>query len=178
MPPRIVRRKPLQDVEQARVMHESLRLQEAREDFGPGPAVPHALLVQRPAVVHWLNCLGRDFRLSAITRDTAICYLDRVLRTMNVPPQSMELAAVACLLLAAKWEEREQDVPLLRDLLARINNAFLRQEVEVTEKIILTGFDWRLSIVAASSYVDYYARCAQTPGGEALVGLKVKEARE
>ena len=78
----------------------------------------------------------------------------------------MELAALTCLLLAAKYEEREQDVPLLQDLLARTNHAFQRQEVEMTEKVILAGFDWRLSVVAASSYVDFYARCAQTPAGE------------
>lgn len=154
----------MQDAVQAQEMHRSLREQELIADFGPGPASP-ALLVQRAAVVQWICGLGRDFRLAPVTRDTAVCYMDRVVRTMDVPPQSLELAALTCLLLAAKWEEREQDVPLLRDLLARTNNVFVRQEVELTERIILRGFDWRLSTVAASAYVDYYARCAQGPEG-------------
>lgn len=61
---------------------------------------------------------------------------------VDIPQGALSLAAVGCLLLAAKWEEREEDVPLISTLTSVMNNEFSMKDLRTMEMIILDFKNW------------------------------------
>ena len=67
---------------------------------------------------------------------------------MDIPQGALSLAAVGCLLLAAKWEEREEDVPLISTLTSVMNNEFSMKDLRTMEMIILDFKNWNSKLIS------------------------------
>ncbi len=77
----------------------------------------------REAVVAWLSDASADFELLRETFLLAVNYMDRYLsRTPVDEPDRLQLLGVACLLLAAKYEEVRP--PAAQDLLDLTSGGF------------------------------------------------------
>ena len=46
----------------------------------------------------------------------SVMFLDRVLHKVTVPRNKLQLVAIACILIAAKFEETEEKVPTLPEM--------------------------------------------------------------
>lgn len=76
-----------------------------------------SLVAARKEAVHWIFTVNAHYGFSALTTVLAVNYFDRFISTLQFQrdkPWMSQLAAVACLSLAAKVEETH--VPLLLDL--------------------------------------------------------------
>lgn len=74
----------------------------------------------------------------------------------NIYPERLKLVALVCLLLAAKFEERECNVPKIADLNNVIKNQYPYNDFFSLELMILTFMDWNLTIPTAANFVEHY----------------------
>ncbi|XVF36336.1 hypothetical protein REPUB_Repub19eG0049600 [Reevesia pubescens] len=110
--------------------------------------------------VEWMLKVSVHYSFSALTAVLAVNYLDRFLfsfRFQSEKPWMTQLAAVACLSLAAKVEETQ--VPLLLDLQAEESKyVFEAKTIQRMEILVLSTLQWKMNPVTPLSFLDYIAR--------------------
>ncbi|XP_011092548.1 cyclin-D3-1 isoform X1 [Sesamum indicum] len=117
-------------------------------------------LSRREAVVCILK-INRNHGFSTLTAILAVNYLDRFLSScvgfQREKPWMMQLAAVACLSLAAKVEETH--VPLLLDLqVGDSKYVFEAKTIQRMELLVLSSLKWRMNAVTPLSFLDHIVR--------------------
>jgi hypothetical protein len=70
----------------------------------------------RRVLVDWMCEAGDEFDLYLSTMHVSVMFLDRVLHKVTVPRNKLQLVAIACILIAAKFEETEEKVPTLPEM--------------------------------------------------------------
>eukprot|EP00975_Prorocentrum_lima_P043621 9154453-Prorocentrum_lima.AAC.1 len=65
-------------------------------------------------MVDWLSDTGEELGLEKTTVHTAVAYMEFILQTNYIPKNRWQLLGLACLNIAAKYEEIEEMVPTLR----------------------------------------------------------------
>ncbi|KAL7262224.1 hypothetical protein ACSBR1_000572 [Camellia fascicularis] len=114
----------------------------------------------RRAAVEWLLKVNAHYSFSALTAVLAVNYLDRFLFSFHFQrekPWMTQLAAVACLSLAAKVEETE--VPLLLDLQVEDSRyVFEAKTIQRMEMLVLSTLQWKMNPVTPLSFLDHITR--------------------
>ncbi|MBA0730482.1 hypothetical protein Golax_025781 [Gossypium laxum] len=114
----------------------------------------------RREAVEWMLKVNAHYSFSALTAVLAVNYLDRFLLTFpfqSEKPWMSQLAAIACLSLAAKVEETQ--VPLLLDLQVEESRyVFEPKTVQRMEILVLSTLQWKMNPVTPLSFLDYIAR--------------------
>ncbi|TYG69410.1 hypothetical protein ES288_D05G228000v1 [Gossypium darwinii] len=114
----------------------------------------------RREAVEWMLKVNAHYSFSALTAVLAVNYLDRFLLTFpfqSEKPWMSQLAAIACLSLAAKVEETQ--VPLLLDLQVEESRyVFEPKTIQRTEILVLSTLQWKMNPVTPLSFLDYIAR--------------------
>ncbi|KAK6160653.1 hypothetical protein DH2020_004034 [Rehmannia glutinosa] len=119
-----------------------------------------SLAKARGEAVEWMLKVIWYYSFSALTAVLAVNYLDRFLYSFQYhrdKPWLTQLAAVACLSLAAKVEETE--VPLLLDLqMEESKYVFESKTIQRMEILVLSTLEWKMNPVTPLSFLDYLAR--------------------
>ncbi|MBA0710912.1 hypothetical protein Golax_010166, partial [Gossypium laxum] len=114
----------------------------------------------RREAVGWVLKVSAHYSFSALTALLAVNYLDRFLfsfRFQSEKPWMTQLAAVACLSLAAKVEETQ--VPLLLDLqVEETRYVFEAKTIQRMEILVLSSLQWKMNPVTPFSFLDYITR--------------------
>ncbi|KAL1534161.1 cyclin-D3-2-like [Salvia divinorum] len=115
----------------------------------------------RAEAVQWMLKVVHYYSFSALTAVLAVNYFDRFQRTFDSggeEPWKAQLAAVACVSLAAKVEETH--VPLLLDLqvVEETDYVFESKTIQRMEILVLSTLDWRMNPVTPISFLDCIAR--------------------
>lgn len=114
----------------------------------------------RNDAVEWILAVCAYYSFSALTAVLAVNYFDRFLLSFHFQtekPWMTQLAAVACLSLAAKVEETQ--VPLLLDLqVEETRYVFEAKTIQRMEILVLSTLQWRMNPVTPLSFVDYILR--------------------
>ncbi|KAI5655252.1 hypothetical protein M9H77_32439 [Catharanthus roseus] len=117
----------------------------------------------RSEAVEWILKVTAYYSFSASTAILATNYLDRFLFSCgsfqidNNKPWMTQLAAVACLSLAAKVEETQ--VPLLLDLQVEESKyVFEAKTIQRMEILVLSTLQWKMNPVTSLSFVDFVMR--------------------
>ncbi|XP_038704595.1 cyclin-D3-3-like isoform X2 [Tripterygium wilfordii] len=114
----------------------------------------------RCEAVDWILKVNAHYNFSALTGVLAVNYLDRFLFSFQLQrekPWMTQLAAVACLSLAAKVEEIQ--VPLLLDLQVEESRyLFEAKTIKRMEILVLSTLDWKMNPVTPISFLDYITR--------------------
>ncbi|XP_057779581.1 cyclin-D3-1-like [Salvia miltiorrhiza] len=110
--------------------------------------------------VHWMLKVVHYYSFSALTALLAVNYLHRFLHTFKSDgekPWMTQLAAVACISLAAKVEETH--VPLLLDLQVEDSNyVFESKTIQRMEILVLSTLEWKMNPVTPLSFLDCIAK--------------------
>ncbi|GER40189.1 cyclin D3a [Striga asiatica] len=119
------------------------------------------LVKARVEGVEWMLKVVGHYSFSALTAVLAVSYLDRFLCGFEFHgekrPWVTQLAAVACLSLAAKVEETQ--VPLLLDLQVEDPKyVFEPKTIQRMEILVLSTLQWRMNPVTPLSFLEYIAR--------------------
>ncbi|KAL6504624.1 hypothetical protein OROHE_023382 [Orobanche hederae] len=115
----------------------------------------------RCEAVEWMLKVIGYYSFSALTAVLAVNYLDRFLQARfkssgEEKPWMTQLAAVACLSLAAKVEETR--VPLLVDLQVEESKyVFESKTIQRMEILILSTLGWKMNPVTPLSFLEYIA---------------------
>uniref|UniRef100_A0A7N0VG74 Uncharacterized protein n=1 Tax=Kalanchoe fedtschenkoi TaxID=63787 RepID=A0A7N0VG74_KALFE len=123
------------------------------------------IFVRRTEAVRWIVRASCHHGFSTLTSVLAIDYFDRFVARTLFPQDvawAVQLAAVACLSLAAKVEETR--VPLLVDLQEVAETAELVFEagtVRRMELVILSLLEWRMNPVTPLSFLHHFLNTCQ-----------------
>ncbi|XP_040841813.1 cyclin-J-like protein [Ochotona curzoniae] len=140
-------------------VHRSLREKEMKL---PTFRAHSPLLKSRRFFVDTLTLLSSHCQLCPTARHLAIYLLDHFMDRYNVTTSKQLYAiAISCLLLASKFEDREDRVPKLEQInSARILNShslgFTKKELLNTELLLLEAFGWNLCLPTPAHFLDYY----------------------
>lgn len=114
----------------------------------------------RRETIDWILDVIEYYSFSHITVVLAVNYLDRFLFSSQLKrekPWMTQLAAVACLSLAAKVEETQ--VPLLLDLqVEETRYVFEAKTIQRMEILVLSTLQWKMNPVTPISFIDHFAR--------------------
>ncbi|KAL8172039.1 hypothetical protein V2J09_023843 [Rumex salicifolius] len=118
------------------------------------------LAMARREAVDWILRVHTHFSFSAVTAFLAVSYLDRFFfsfKLQNDKPWLTQLVAVACLSIAAKFEETH--VPLLLDFQVEESKyLFEAKTIQRMEVLVLSTLEWKMSSVTPHSFLDYMTR--------------------
>ncbi|XP_045827173.1 cyclin-D3-2-like [Trifolium pratense] len=110
--------------------------------------------------IEWILKVNAHYSFSPLTTLLAVNYFDRFLfsfRFQNEKPWMTQLAAVACLSLAAKMEETH--VPLLLDLQVEESRyLFEAKTIKKMEILVLSTLGWKMNPATPLSFIDYIIR--------------------
>ncbi|KAL4649563.1 hypothetical protein ACB092_01G022700 [Castanea dentata] len=114
----------------------------------------------RREAVDWILRVIEHYSFSALTAVLAVNYFDRFLfgfQFQQGKPWMTQLAAVACLSIAAKVEETQ--VPLLLDLQVDLSRyIFEAKTIKRMEILVLSTLQWKMNPVTPLSFLDYITR--------------------
>ncbi|KAK7310800.1 hypothetical protein RJT34_08535 [Clitoria ternatea] len=119
-----------------------------------------SLALSRKETVKWMLKVNKRFSFSPLTALLSVNYLDRFLFSFtfhNKPPWLTQLAALACLSLAAKVQETH--VPHYIDLQVEDSRyLFEAKTVKRMEMLVLSTLGWKMNPVTPLSFLDYITR--------------------
>eukprot|EP00743_Colponemidia_sp_Colp-15_P006152 GILK01006612.1.p1 GENE.GILK01006612.1~~GILK01006612.1.p1 ORF type:complete len:287 (+),score=53.77 GILK01006612.1:142-1002(+) len=104
----------------------------------------------REMVIQWMFEVADDLALDSQTTALAIMVLDLFLSKKHIPRCALQLAALACILLAAKMDEAS--LPPLDRMLGCVV-AYKKSDVQFMELSVLKALDWNLSVVTPQELV-------------------------
>nr|BAH15073.1 cyclin D3 [Ipomoea batatas] len=119
-----------------------------------------SLMLARNEAVDWMLKVIRHYGFNALTAVLAVNYFDRFISGVcfqRDKPWMSQLAAVACVSIAAKVEEIQ--VPLLLDLqVAETKFLFEAKTIQRMELLVLSTLQWRMNLVTPISFIDHIIR--------------------
>lgn len=116
----------------------------------------------RGAAIGWMLKAIGFYGFNAMTAVLAVNYFDRFVTSVcfqKDKPWMGQLAAVACLSIAAKVEENK--VPLLLDLQLQVEESkyvFEAKTIQRMELLVLSTLKWKMNPVTPISFVDHITR--------------------
>nr|XP_004661113.1 cyclin-J-like protein [Jaculus jaculus] len=120
------------------------------------------LLKSRRFFVDILTLLSRHCQLCPTARHLAVYLLDHFMDQYNVTTsKQLYTVAISCLLLASKFEDREDRVPKLEQInssriLSSHNFSLTKKELLSAELLLLGAFGWDLCLPTSAHFLDYY----------------------
>ena len=121
------------------------------------PFDPHAKWIKyRRVLVDWMCEAGDEFDLYLSTMHVSVMFLDRVLHKVTVPRNKLQLVAIACILIAAKFEETEEKVPTLPEMNRYAQWAFDPDQIYKMEVMVLRTLNWCLGTHTPLHFTGYY----------------------
>ncbi|KAK8479391.1 hypothetical protein V6N13_024234 [Hibiscus sabdariffa] len=119
-----------------------------------------SLISARKEALEWIFKVKAHHGFNALTMVLAVNYFDRFISSFKFQkdkPWIGQLAAVACLSLAAKVEETQ--VPLLLDLQVEESKfVFDSKTIQRMELLVLSTLQWRMNPVTPISFFDHITR--------------------
>ncbi|KAM7385144.1 hypothetical protein PAMP_001240 [Pampus punctatissimus] len=113
--------------------------------------------------------ISNRFRLCPAARHLAVYLLDLFMDRYDVTMQQLHMVSLSCLLLASKFEEREDRVPKLETLnslgcMSSMNLVLTKQSLLHMELLLLETFQWNLYLPTAAHFIEYYLSIAVHEG--------------
>ncbi|KAM6956100.1 cyclin-J [Aplochiton taeniatus] len=113
--------------------------------------------------------VSNRFKMSPIARHLAVYLLDLFMDRYDITVQQLHMVSLSCLLLASKFEEREDCVPKLETLnslacMSSMNLVLTKQGLLHMELLLLETFQWNLYLPTAAHFIDYYLSIAVQEG--------------
>ncbi|XP_010895298.1 cyclin-J [Esox lucius] len=111
--------------------------------------------------------VSNRYRLCPTARHLAVYLLDLFMDRYDITVQQLHMVALSCLLLASKFEEREDRVPKLDTLnslgcMSSMNLVLTKQGLLHLELLLLETFQWNLYLPTAAHFIEYYLSIAVT----------------
>ncbi|XP_005991587.1 cyclin-J isoform X2 [Latimeria chalumnae] len=109
--------------------------------------------------------VSNRFRLCPTARHLAVYLLDLFMDRYDISVQQLHVVALSCLLLASKFEEKEDRVPKLEQLnslgcMTNMNLVLTKQNLLHMELLLLETFQWNLCLPTAAHFIEYYLSIA------------------
>eukprot|EP00484_Ammonia_sp_Unknown_P025454 CAMPEP_0197026516 /NCGR_PEP_ID=MMETSP1384-20130603/6581_1 /TAXON_ID=29189 /ORGANISM="Ammonia sp." /LENGTH=655 /DNA_ID=CAMNT_0042455197 /DNA_START=118 /DNA_END=2085 /DNA_ORIENTATION=- len=115
-----------------------------------------AAMKKRRDTIDWLCGVGVNYGLQRSTIYRCIYYFDKLCSEKQVNVCHLQMIAAICLLIAIKWNEKEEKVPSLYKLSKSCNKQYSPNQFKPMEVKILDLLSFRLKVVLPIDFVSYY----------------------
>ncbi|XP_065359503.1 cyclin-J [Calliphora vicina] len=112
---------------------------------------------QRPILLKLLKTATEKHKLSRTTLHLAIYLLDCFMDNYTIRADKLTLSAITCLIIAAKIEEADVDMPKFADLNKLLNEVYTLNEFKNVECKVLGTFNFDLIRPTAATFAEYFA---------------------
>eukprot|EP00039_Didymoeca_costata_P031254 m.33922 g.33922 ORF g.33922 m.33922 type:complete len:331 (+) comp8626_c0_seq2:312-1304(+) len=145
------------DVDMQKEIHDSLLEKELHRHRYRGLS-PY--LAKRAEFVDWIHDVAEKFQLRYTSASSAVAYFDLVMDYYKDSINFFELQVLgmACLMVAAKMEEQEPDIPLLPHVIRTAGLKCTVEQLNAAELLVLKAWNWNVCVVTPNHFVDLYAR--------------------
>ncbi|KAL5203386.1 hypothetical protein ABZP36_014338 [Zizania latifolia] len=113
----------------------------------------------RAVLIDWLVEVTEEYRLEPETLYLTVNYIDRYLSGKVISKQRLQLLGVACLLIAAKYEEICP--PQVEELCYITDNTYTKDEVLRMEASILNYLKFEMTVPTTKCFLRRFIRAAQ-----------------
>ncbi|XP_055545404.1 cyclin-J [Wyeomyia smithii] len=110
----------------------------------------------RDVMVNFIRSIGECELLRRSTVHLAIYLLDAFMDNHSINDNRLNLVALSCLLLAAKMEENEPNVPTLASMNELVRNQYPYSDFILLEVLLLKFFNWHLIIPTAATFAEFW----------------------
>jgi len=114
----------------------------------------------RAILVDWLMEVVSEFKLEIESFFATISYIDRFLSLMHVIKSKLQLVAIACMLIATKYEEMYP--PLLDDFVYICDGTYEADEVRRMELQVLLTLKFDANVASSDQFLARFIRCVPT----------------
>jgi hypothetical protein len=116
-----------------------------------GKKIPKSYLRYRVLLINWLKIMKSRFRLADSTFHIAVKYMDFVLSQKEYHHSKYQLIALTCLILAAKYDELDMNIPFPEDFARIAKLPFHNYVIAQCEMLILDLLNWKLKVSTSYS---------------------------
>ncbi|XP_023296741.2 uncharacterized protein LOC111679399 [Lucilia cuprina] len=117
---------------------------------------------QRAMLLKLLKTATEKHKLSRTTLHLAIYLLDCFMDNYTIRADKLNLSAITCLIIAAKIEEADVDIPKFADLNKLLNEVYSLNEYKNVECKVLSTFNFDLIRPTAATFAEYFANSIVT----------------
>nr|CAD7259664.1 unnamed protein product [Timema shepardi] len=117
----------------------------------------------RPSLVGWMSTVAERMKLCNTTVHLSIYILDVFMDNHSITTERLILVALVCLLLAAKFEERDVNVPKIHELNELVQNQYPINDFILLEIMTLKFLHWNLVIPTVAHFAEYYVTFSTLP---------------
>ncbi|TMW94935.1 hypothetical protein EJD97_009583 [Solanum chilense] len=112
----------------------------------------------RAILVDWLIEAHKRFELRPESLYLTVNIMDRFLSEEPVPRRELQLLCISSMLIASKYEEIW--APEVNDFLTITDNAYVRDQILLMEKVILGKLEWYLTVPTPYVFLVRYIKAA------------------
>ncbi|TKS72455.1 Cyclin-J [Collichthys lucidus] len=147
-------------------IHQSLRIKELKL---PVYRAHSPQIGMRRYFADLLAILSNRYQLCPTARHLAVYLLDLFMDHYDVAVKQLYVIALSCLLLASKFEEKEDRVPKLEQLnslgfMCSLNLVLNKKDLIKMELLLLETFGWNLCMPTPAHFIDYYLHASVQEG--------------
>ncbi|KAJ7959164.1 Cyclin [Quillaja saponaria] len=113
----------------------------------------------RAVLIDWLVEVAEEYRLLPDTLFLTVNYIDRYLSSNTMIRQRLQLLGVACVMIAAKYEEIR--APLVEEFCSITDNTYSREEVLQMESAVLNYLKFEMTAPTARCFLRRFVCVAQ-----------------
>ncbi|KAL6984286.1 Cyclin-A1-1 [Sarracenia purpurea var. burkii] len=113
----------------------------------------------RAILIDWLVEVAEEYRLVPDTLYLTVNYIDRYLSGNTVDRQRLQLLGVACMMIAAKYEEI--CAPQVEEFCYITDNTYFKEEVLQMESAVLNYMKFEMTAPTAKCFLRRFVRAAQ-----------------
>uniref|UniRef100_A0A453EIM5 Cyclin-like domain-containing protein n=1 Tax=Aegilops tauschii subsp. strangulata TaxID=200361 RepID=A0A453EIM5_AEGTS len=113
----------------------------------------------RAILIDWLVEVAEEYRLVPDTLYLTVNYIDRYLSGNEINRQRLQLLGVACMLIAAKYEEI--CAPQVEEFCYITDNTYFKDEVLDMEASVLNYLKFEMTAPTAKCFLRRFVRAAQ-----------------
>ncbi|XP_037117725.1 cyclin-J-like protein [Syngnathus acus] len=147
-------------------IHQSLRIKELKL---PVYRAHSPQIGMRRYFADLLAILSNRYQLCPTARHLAVYLLDLFMDRYDVAVKQLYVIALSCLLLASKFEEKEDRVPKLEQLnslgfMCNLNMVLNKKDLIKMELLLMETFGWNLCMPTPAHFIDYYLNASVQEG--------------
>ncbi|XP_055844212.1 cyclin-J isoform X2 [Episyrphus balteatus] len=111
----------------------------------------------RPILLMLMEIAASRLSLSRTTLHLGVYLLDGFMDTYTISLEKLNASALMCLLIAAKIEEADLNIPKFAQLNDLVGGVYSNQDFKVVEKKIISTFEYDFLYPTAAAFVESYS---------------------
>ena len=110
----------------------------------------------RSIIIDWMAEVCDEYTLPAVICHLSVRYLDEILGREDVAKSKLQLVALCCILVAAKYREPEDNIPPVDELNECSDKAYNAHLITKMELLVLKALKWRMGLPTAQDFIMFF----------------------